>query len=143
MPQKLSPRGEEVLPLVEEQVHVSKRQVTSRVRVTTVTDQCEEIIPQDLVTETIRTERVAINRVLEPGEQIPQTRTEGDVTIVPVFEEIVVVARKLVLVEEIHLHRERTTDRVEHSVTLRKQRAVVERIDDAEGTIINPMEDKA
>jgi stress response protein YsnF len=142
MPQKLPPRGEEVLPLVEEQVHVGKRQVTSRVRVTTVTEQREEIIPQELMTETIRTERVAINRVLEPGEPVPLTRTEGDVTIVPVLEEIVIVERKLVLMEEVHLHRERTTERVEHSVTLRKQRAVVERIDDAEGTVTNPMEHK-
>ncbi len=52
-----------------------------------------------------------------------------DVTIISIVEERLIVERQLVVVEEIRLHRHATTESVEVPVTLRKQRAVVERVD--------------
>ena len=46
----------------------------------------------------------------------------------PVVEEVVVVEKRLVLKEEIHIRRTAQTEAVEVPVTLRKQRAVVERL---------------
>jgi stress response protein YsnF len=55
-------------------------------------------------------------------------RTEGDVVIVPVLEEVLVVEKRLVLKEELHIRRDATRENVEVPVTLRKQRAVIERL---------------
>jgi stress response protein YsnF len=57
-------------------------------------------------------------------------RIEGDTTIIPVVEEILVVEKRLVLVEEIRIRQVATTDEVSIPVTLRKQTATVERIDE-------------
>ncbi|WP_426232253.1 DUF2382 domain-containing protein [Pararhizobium sp. DWP3-4] len=61
---------------------------------------------------------------------VPQSRVEGDTTIIPVVEEIVVVEKRLVLVEEIRIRQITTTEEVSIPVTLRKQTAIVERIDE-------------
>jgi hypothetical protein len=45
------------------------------------------------------------------------SRTEGDLTIVPVLEEVIVVETKLLLEEEIHIRRTLTKETVERSVT--------------------------
>jgi stress response protein YsnF len=60
----------------------------------------------------------------------PPVRTEGDVTIVPVLEEVLVVEKRLVLKEELRIRRSRRQETEEIPVRLRKQRAVVERSDE-------------
>jgi stress response protein YsnF len=117
--------SEEVVPLVEETAVVGKRQVvTGRVRVQTVTDTIEELAHADVQRESVEVTRVPIDRMVETA---PEIRTEGDVTIVPVLEEVLVVEKRLVLKEELHIRRRVETETVEVPVTLRKQRAVVER----------------
>jgi stress response protein YsnF len=117
--------SEEVIPLVEETATVGKRQVvTGRVRVQTVTDIIEELAHADIERETAEVTRVPVDRIVESA---PEIRTEGDVTIVPVLEEVLVVEKRLVLKEELHIRRSVRTETVEVPVTLRKQRAVVER----------------
>ena len=119
----------EVLPLGEEQLRITKRDVlTGRVRVSTRTDTVEEVVQQELQSVRAEVERVAIDRYLEPGEVPPQPRTEGDLTIIPILEEVLVVEKRLLLKEELHIRREATVEGVEIPVTLRKQRAVVERL---------------
>jgi uncharacterized protein (TIGR02271 family) len=117
--------SEEVIPLVEETATVGKRQVvTGRVRVQTVTDTIEDVARANVQRETVEVTRVPIDRIVESA---PEIRTEGDVTIVPVLEEELVIEKRLVLKEELHIRRRVETDTVEVPVTLRKQRAVVER----------------
>lgn len=70
--------------------------------------------------------RVPVDRIVEIA---PEIRTEGDLTIVSVLEEVLVVEKRLVLKEELHIRRRAATETAEVPVTLRKQRAVVERID--------------
>ena len=48
--------------------------------------------------------------------------------IVPVLEEVLVVQKQLVLKEELHIRRRVETEAVEVPVSLRKQRAIVERV---------------
>jgi uncharacterized protein (TIGR02271 family) len=118
--------SEEVIPLVEEIVTVGKRQVAmGRVRVQTVTDTVEELAHADVERETVEVTRVPVDRMVESA---PEVRTEGDVTIVPVLEEVLVVGKRLVLKEELHIRRRVAAETVEVPVTLRKQRAIVERI---------------
>jgi uncharacterized protein (TIGR02271 family) len=117
--------SEEVIPLVEETATIGKQEVlTGRVRVKSVTDTIEELAHADLQRETVEVTRVPIDRMVETA---PGIRTEGDVTIVPVLEEVLVVEKRLLLKEELHIRRGVETETVEVPVTLRKQRAVVER----------------
>jgi stress response protein YsnF len=119
--------SEEVIPLVEETATVDKRQVvTGRVRVQTITDIVEELARADVQRESVEVTRVPIDKVVETA---PEIRTEGDVTVVPVLEEVLVVEKRLVLKEELHIRRRIETEAVEVPVTLRKQRAVIERLD--------------
>ncbi|WP_338105552.1 YsnF/AvaK domain-containing protein [Microvirga tunisiensis] len=114
-----------MVPVVEESAIIGKRQVvTGHVRVRTVTDTVEELAHASVQREDIEVTRVPIDRVVETA---PEIRTEGDVTIVPVLEEVLVVEKRLVLKEELHIRRRVETETVEVPVTLRKQRAVVER----------------
>jgi uncharacterized protein (TIGR02271 family) len=115
-----------LIPIVEEEVRVDKREVvTGRVRIRTIVETLEETARASLDGETVEVQRVPIDRVVDVA---PQVRNEGDVTVIPVVEEVVVVEKRLVLKEELHIRRHRTTESVEIPVTLRKQRAIVERL---------------
>jgi stress response protein YsnF len=59
-------------------------------------------------------------------EPVP-TRTEGETTIIPVMEEVLVVEKRLRLKEELHVTRRRTEHRDPQRVTLRSERVEVER----------------
>lgn len=117
----------DVLQVVSETATLEKRdQVTGRVRVSTRTEAAQELISAALERTDVEVTRVPIGRDIQA---VPAVRTEGGITIVPVVEEILVVEKRLVLREEIHITQTRTTQSVEVPVTLRKQHAVVERDD--------------
>jgi uncharacterized protein (TIGR02271 family) len=116
----------EVIPLAEEELRLDKRMVTTgKVRIRTVVDVEEEMAQASLEGETVEVTRVPVDRIVD---QPPAIRTENDVTIIPILEEVLVVEKRLVLKEELHVRRRATTENVEVPVQLRKQRAVVERI---------------
>lgn len=111
------------IPLVEEHLEVSTRKVeTGRVRVETQTEFVKEFARAQLESAHVDVERVAVGKVV--GEA-PEIRTVGNVTIVPVLEEILVVEKRLVLKEELHITRRVTTEEVNVPISLRKQRAIV------------------
>jgi uncharacterized protein (TIGR02271 family) len=117
---------ETLIPLHAEELSVSKEQVeTGRVRVETVTREREQLVDELLAREHVEVERVAVGT---PIDAVPAMRQDGDTTIIPVVEEVLVVERRLVLKEEIHIRRLRTTERHQESVTLRRQEAVVTRL---------------
>jgi stress response protein YsnF len=62
-------------------------------------------------------------------DDVPPVRQEGDVTIVPVVEEILVVERRLVLKEEVRIRRVERSEKYQDEVTLHKQEAVVSRLE--------------
>jgi uncharacterized protein (TIGR02271 family) len=116
---------EEVIPLVEERVVVDKRRVESgRVRVRTRVETREEIVRAELARDEVIVDRVPIGREVQT---VPDIRQEGEVTIMPVVEEVLVVEKRLVLVEEIHLRRRRTIEEYAQPVTLASQRAEIVR----------------
>lgn len=118
------------LEVVEEQLRIGKELVrTGRVRVATETDLVEETASVLLARDTVEVVRVPIDREVD---EMPEMRTEGEVTIIPVVEEVLYVAKRLVLKEELHVRRQVTEEQVDVPVTLRKQRAVIERLNEAE-----------
>ena len=121
---------EAVLPLVEEALRVGKRRVeTGRVRVSVATEAEERVVRETLRSERAEVRRVPVGRELVEGEPAPALRREADGTVVlPVLEEVLVVERRLVLREEIRMRIVTSEDTVEEPVTLRRQRAEVERL---------------
>jgi uncharacterized protein (TIGR02271 family) len=117
-------RDEHVVPVMEEELRVDKRDVvTGKIQVRTIVESFDKIARATLEGEQIEVTRVPIGKELQ---MVPEQRTEGDVLIIPVVEEMLVVEKRLVLKEELHIRRRRTREDVEVPVTLRKQRAVVE-----------------
>jgi uncharacterized protein (TIGR02271 family) len=117
---------ETVIPLFQEELLVSKRVVpTSRVQVSRVTHNHEQLVDELLGREQVEVERVAIDK---PIDRMPTVREEGDCIIVPVVEEVLKIERLLVLKEEVWIRRVKGTERYQERVTLRKQEAVVNRL---------------
>ena len=120
-------RAEEVaaIPLVEERLSVAKRQVESgRVKVHVSVEEREEIVTEQLLHDELEVERVPRNvRVSE----LPHVRLEGNTTIVPVVEEVLVVEKALMLVEEIHISRRSVPEERQIPMSVRAEKATIER----------------
>ena len=115
----------EVIPLVQEDIVISKREVaTGRVRVRTEVQWHTEHARADLFRNHVEVERVPVGREIEA---VPPVREDGDMVIIPVVEEVLVVEKRLVLKEEIRLKRTRTVEQIDEPVRLRVMEAVVER----------------
>jgi stress response protein YsnF len=115
------------IPIVEEEATVVKRSVeTERVSVRTSSEEQHVVVRDE-----VRREHVEVTRVAKDEEvaDVPSIRVEGDVTIVPVLEERLVVEKRLFLVEELHLRRAVDHQNVELPITLRRTRVEVERED--------------
>jgi stress response protein YsnF len=115
----------EVIPLVEERVSTHKQELeTGRVRVRTVTEEREALVKEQLVKNDVQVVRVPKNL---PIDAIPEPRHEGDILIIPVVVEELVVEKRLILKEEVHVQRTTSVAPYEQSVRLKTQRAIVER----------------
>jgi stress response protein YsnF len=118
--------AETVLPVAEESLHLGKHPVeTGRVRVALSTETVEEVLR-----ETLRTQRAEVERrpMGQTVTEVPRIRREGDVVIIPVVEEVLVVEKRLVLREEIRLHLIESETEIEHPASRRVQHAKVERV---------------
>jgi len=123
----MSDDRETVVPLHEETISVEKRRVErGRVRLTTKVTEHDEIVRHALEQEDVEVTRVPIGREVDAR---PDIRQEGDTTIIPLVEEVLVVERRLVLREEIHVRRQTRTVQAEQPVTLRSEDVIVERIE--------------
>lgn len=114
------------IPLVEEHARISTRSVeTGRVQVHLATEEVEELVRATLKGRRATIERIPMDvEVSEP----PPVRQDGDVVVVPVVEEVLVIERRLRLREEIHLRLEATEEEVEMPVRRRVQHAEVRRV---------------
>jgi len=120
-----------VLPVIEEQLELRKRTVeTGGLRVHKTVHEREELIDEPLLREELQIERVPINR---PVSAPLEVRYEGDVMIIPVLEEVLVVEKRLVLKEELRVTRSRRLESSPQRVTLRTEEATIERIEPRPG----------
>ncbi len=114
------------IEIVEEQAVIGKQvRDTGGVRITTHTEIVPEIVRDTLTETAVEVDRVAVGRFVESVEA---PRVEGDVTVVPVYEERLVVEKRLFLLEEVHLRRVTRSREVEVPVELRRQTAQVDRL---------------
>jgi uncharacterized protein (TIGR02271 family) len=120
------PTPADVLQLFAEEAKVSRRTIeTGRVRVATLTQTRDHVIDEALARTQFEVERIPVGRVIDA---VPAVKQDADLTIVPIVEETVVVERKLVLKEELHIRRKQTTERFQQTVPLRYQTAQITRI---------------
>jgi stress response protein YsnF len=126
MSPEVPPSREPHIPLHAEDLTVSKLQATGLVQVRTVTREHESFVDETLNHERVQIERVPIGRQVEA---IPPVRQEGDTTILSVVEETFVIVRRLILKEEVHVRRLHVSERHQEAVILRKQEAVITRIE--------------
>lgn len=125
MPDK---RDEVSIPVIAEEVNASTRQVvTGGVRVTKTVVPHEEIIEQELTRNNAEIRRVQVNRRVDG----PQKPREVDGTlIVPVVEEMLEIQKVWILKEEIHIGVRETREVHRESVTLGREEARIEKLDE-------------
>src|SRR4029453_2642589 len=90
----------------------------------TVQEQ-DVLVDEPLWREDVEITRVPVQRVVDGP--IP-VRTEGETTIISLVEEVLVVEKRLMLTEELHLRTRRREMRQPQRVTLRREEARVERL---------------
>lgn len=115
------------IPIVEEEAHLLKQQVArEHVSVRTSTDE-QHVVVRDL----LHSEHVDVTRVPMDQEvaHAPSVRIEGEVTIVPVLEERLIIEKRLFLVEELHLRRVVRSEEIAVPTTLRRTHVEIERED--------------
>ena len=121
--ERLSDR--EVIPLEEERLRLEKRVVeVSDATLSIVTHEHAETLTGDLLSEAYVVERRPIGCFVDVS---PEVRTEGESTVYPVVEEVLV--KRLMLREEIRVTPRRTVTPFSETVTLRRQQASLEQRD--------------
>jgi uncharacterized protein (TIGR02271 family) len=116
------------VPVVEEQLSVEKRRIETGqvvVHIEPTVERQELEVP--LLEESVEVERVPVNRFIDAPVPV---RQEGDVTIVPVFEEVLVVEKRLMLKEEIHLVRRKLATQERQTFDVRKEQVHILRSND-------------
>ncbi len=119
-----------VIPVIAEDLAVYKRaKTTARVRITKQVSEREVDVDEPVYWEEVDVKRVPVNRFVEaPVEQ----RVEGDTLIIPVVEEVLVVSKRLKLVEELHVTKRQHAERAQKRFTLRREEVSVERTEGTE-----------
>jgi uncharacterized protein (TIGR02271 family) len=115
-----------VLPVIQEALEVHTQPVeTGHLRVRKIVHEWEELVDPPLRRDEVVIEHVPINRVVESP---PPVRSEGDTLVIPLLEEVLVVEKRLLLKEEVHLTRRRVETHMPQRVPRRREEVVVERV---------------
>lgn len=131
-----------VIPVIEESLEVRKHVVTrGGWRITKTIESREQLVDEPLARDELSVERVPMNQVVPP-DALPGVRHEGDTMVVPVFEEVLVVEKRMLLKEELRIRRTRKEFRAPQAVELRREHVSVQRIGD-DGEPAAPMDDRA
>jgi stress response protein YsnF len=119
------PSAAPVIPLAAERLTIGRRRIdTARVIITTKTDHVPVVIDEVIQRDDVRIERVPVDRFIDKPAA---PRYEGDVLVIPVMEEVIVVTRRLRLIEEVRIDPKVVTGRHRETVPVRRQRIEVER----------------
>lgn len=117
----------QTIPVTEDVLVVGRRTVdTGTVRVSKTTETRQAIVDEPVISEELQIERCRLDRFVSPDEP-PVARTEGDTTVIPVLEEVLVVEKRLILREEVRITRVRHQHPSSQEVTLRREQVQVER----------------
>jgi uncharacterized protein (TIGR02271 family) len=120
--------GNVVIPVIEEHLTVDKKEVkTGRVTISKKVHSEQQMIDIPVVEEEVDVQRIPFNQYIENTP--PAVRYEGEKTIIPILKEVLVVEKKLVLVEEVHITRKQNHSKISQQETLRQEEIIVNRVD--------------
>jgi uncharacterized protein (TIGR02271 family) len=127
-----------VVPVVAEQLAIGKRVIeTGKVRLQKRVHTREEVVDEPLLHEEVQVERVERNELVEAAGPV---RYEGEVMVVPVYEEVLVLEKRLLLKEELRISKRTHTVQEPQTVTLREEQVVVKRVaSDNDGSAAEPL----
>ncbi|WP_138484516.1 YsnF/AvaK domain-containing protein [Dyadobacter bucti] len=112
--------------VMEEKLVVTTENVeTGRILVSKQVFQQEATFTGEITSEELIVERKEINEYVQTAPAA--VRQEGDVTIVSVVKEVLVVEKRLMLVEEMHITRRHHHDQKTFTETLRKEEVTISR----------------
>ena len=115
-----------VVPVLVEALEVQKRLVeTGKVRITKVVHEHETLVDEPLFHDKVAITRVPMQRVVDGPVPV---REENGTTIISIVEEVLVVEKRLMLREEIHIRKQRIETHQPQRVTLRSEEVQVERV---------------
>lgn len=113
------------IPRIEEQIAISTQTVeTGRVTLTKTVHQAQETVTVPLTQEQYIVERTVVNQYVD---EPPAPRQEGNSMIYPVLREVLVIEKKLLLVEEVRVSCQQTQTEDTQTVLLRRESITVER----------------
>lgn len=119
-----------VVPVLAEFLRVEKQTVeTGRVVLHKTVHVESQTVDVPLREEQVQVERVVVNRYVD---EAPAVRYEGDKMIVSVVREELVVTKRLLLVEELHVHTQVLTTHAPQTIELRREEVSYERLPPAE-----------
>jgi uncharacterized protein (TIGR02271 family) len=123
--------GSVVVPVIAEQLEVQKRMVEAGgVRIRKTVTEREEVVDEPLMREEVQVKRVPVNKVVDGPVPV---RHVGDTMIVSLLEEVLVVEKRLMVKEELHITKEQVESYRPQRVLLRTEEATVERVEDGRG----------
>ncbi|RZL14403.1 MAG: DUF2382 domain-containing protein [Hymenobacter sp.] len=115
-----------VIPVVAEFLRVDKQTVeTGRVVLHKTVHVESQTVDVPLQEEQVQVQRVAVNRYVD---EAPPVRHEGETVIISLVREEVVVTKRLLLVEELHVHKQVLTTHAPQTVELRREEVAYERV---------------
>ena len=119
------------LPIYSEELNVTikKADAGKGVRVNKSVIDEPFLIDENLIQVSFTVKHISINQIL-PFENAPVCRYEGSTYIVPVFEEVLVVEKRLLLKEEIHVIKSQTKANHKQTVLLKKEHITINEFDD-------------
>ena len=113
------------IPVIEEQMLVDKKTIeTGKVIISKKVEERNEMITVSLLRENYTVEHITVDKLVD---ETPIIRYEGDTTIIPVIQEVMV--KRILLVEEIRITKNTTETSEPQQMILRKEVVTVERHD--------------
>jgi uncharacterized protein (TIGR02271 family) len=113
------------LNVLQEQANIDKKIVESgKVFIHKKVHETEEEISVPVSHEAVTIKKVPVNKYVDVA---PSVRNEGNTTIIPVIKEVLVIEKKLMLVEEVHVIKDIIEKTEQQTIPLRKEEIEVER----------------
>ena len=107
------------IPVMREDVHIDKHEISrGNVTVHVSPRVRQETVDVTLGEDQVDVQRIPVNRIVEAPAP---PREENGTTVIPVYEEVLVVEKRLRLKEEIRVTRRRTTRPHREDVSLRSE----------------------
>jgi uncharacterized protein (TIGR02271 family) len=122
-----------VIPMLEEHVEIGRATTTNRVQITKSVHERVEVVDEPVFSEEVEIERVVINQPLAPTDAAAQVHREGDILIIPLLEEVLVVEKRLILKEEVRIRKIQRDTFSPQEVTLRSEQINVTRTPGTDG----------